>query len=195
MIALLTGTLAQKIPNEVVLETGGVGYRVFISLLTFARLPEQGAPVTLLIHTAVREDDISLYGFLDQGEKRVFLKLLGVSGIGPKLAMTILSGIPPDHLVEAIRSEEVVRLTAIPGIGKKTAERMIVELKDKLLELLPEESSRKPPVFQELLSVLLNLGYNRPQAERTVARLNLRDGASLESHVKQALKILAETRA
>lgn len=196
MIALLTGTLAQKIPGEIIVEVNGVGYRVFVSLLSLTKLPETGQPVTLLIHTAVREDDISLYGFLNDQEKQIFQKLISVSGIGPRLAMTILSGILPADLAEALRSEDLVRLTSISGIGKKTAERMILELKDKLVafaETAPKTGKRK--LHEDILSVLLNLGYNRPQAERTLSRLNVSEGASLEHHVKEALKILAEQRA
>src|SRR5712691_8307733 len=132
MIAHLRGKLLVKHPNQVVVETAGVGYEVNISVPTFSELPAAGAEVALHIHTHVREDALNLYGFLRLAEKHLFEKLLTVSGIGPKLAITILSGMPVDEMVGAIRGADVVRLTRIPGIGKKTAERMVLELRDKL---------------------------------------------------------------
>lgn len=197
MIASLSGILSEKQPNEITVNVGGVGYRVFISLQSFAKLPAAGEKVACLIHTAVREDDISLYGFLDEREKRLFQKLITVSGIGPKLALTVLSGIPYDDLITALGAENLARLTTIPGIGKKTAERMIVDLKDKLTGLRTEGvgPSGKKKAYEDILSALLNLGYNRPIAERTLNRMTVAEGVSLESLVKEALKILAESRA
>ena len=132
MIAHLRGKLLAKHPNQAIVETGGVGYDVVISVPTFSELPAAGRDVALFIHTHVREDAIALFGFLRAEEKQLFEKLISVSGIGPKLAITILSGMPTPEMVSAIRGNDVARLTRIPGIGKKTAERMVLELRDKL---------------------------------------------------------------
>src|SRR5574337_1230710 len=140
MIAQLAGALAYKSPEHLVVDVHGVGYQVFVSLNSFYRLPEPGSRVSLLIHTHVREDSIQLFGFADPGEKELFLLLLGVSGIGPQLALNILSGTPSQELQAALEAEDLVRLVAIPGIGKKTAERLIVELRDKVKVL----SSARP---------------------------------------------------
>ncbi len=192
MIASLTGILKEKGSSELIVDVGGVGYRVFVSLQTFHHLPNVGDRVTLMIHTAVRENDLSLYGFLESEEKTLFQKLISVSGIGPRLAMTVLSGIASQDLIQALRAEDLVRLTAISGIGKKTAERMIVELKDKLMELTATPIKR--PLHEDLLSALLNLGYNRPIAERTLSQMKIGENISLEHLVREALKILAENR-
>src|SRR5215813_1094545 len=172
MIAHLRGTLLAKRPNQAIVETHGVGYDVVISVPTFSELPAAGAEVALHIHTHVREDALSLYGFLRLAEKHLFEKLLTVSGIGPKLAITILSGMPADEMVGAIRSGDVGRLTRIPGIGKKTAERMVLELRDKL----PPQTVGPEPVIpargaveEDVLSALLNLGYQRAAAEKALA--------------------------
>lgn len=200
MISSLSGILADKSPTAITIDVGGVGYRVFISLQCFVKLPKIGDKTRLQIHTHVREDDISLYGFLEEGEKSLFQKLISVSGIGPKLALTVLSGIPPRELVNALRTEDLVRLTAIPGIGRKTAERMILELKDKLVEWGPEaETGQRPPdgkkrLYDDTLSALMNLGYNRPTAERTLSQMTFKEEASLEHLVKEALQRIVETR-
>ena len=171
MIAHLRGTLLVKHPNQAIVEAGGVGYDVTISVPTFSELPSAGAGVALHIHTHVREDALSLYGFLRLEEKQLFEKLLTVSGIGPKLAITILSGMPADEMVNAIRSGDVARLTRIPGIGKKTAERMILELRDKLpavgsaAELIVPQAT---PLEEDVISALVNLGYQRPAAEKAL---------------------------
>jgi Holliday junction DNA helicase RuvA len=177
MIASLRGVLLEKHPNQAIVETGGVGYDVTIPVSTFSHLPDAGAPVTLRIHTHVREDAIALFGFLTQDEKAIFEKLISVSGIGPKLAVTILSGLAAPELINAIRRGEVERLVRIPGIGKKTAERMLLELRDKLPALTGEEvASAIPaadalsPVDQDVLSALMNLGCARPQAEAAVRK-------------------------
>src|SRR5581483_9179214 len=143
MIAHLRGKLIARRPNQVIVETMGVGYDVTISVPTFSELPSLGSEVALHIHTHVREDQIALYGFLRPEEKQLFEKLITVSGIGPKLAITILSGMPAEEMTGAIRSNDVVRLTNIPGIGRKTAERMVLELRDKL-----------PPVGAEQVQVV-----------------------------------------
>jgi holliday junction DNA helicase RuvA len=171
MIAHLRGTLLSKHPNQVVVETSGVGYDVTISVPTFSELPANGAEVALHIHTHVREDQIALYGFLRPAEKRLFEKLITVSGIGPKLAITILSGMAADELASAIRGNDLARLTKIPGIGKKTAERMVLELRDKLPEAagtaVPMPAMN--PLEEDVMSALVNLGYQRASAEKALA--------------------------
>ncbi|HEV3305830.1 MAG TPA: Holliday junction branch migration protein RuvA [Candidatus Sulfotelmatobacter sp.] len=170
MIAYLRGTLLVKHPNQVVVETGGVGYELNISVPTYSELPSTGAEVALHVYTHVREDLIALYGFLRLGEKRLFEKLITVSGIGPKLAITILSGMAANEMAGAIRGNDVARLTRIPGIGKKTAERMVLELRDKLPEGTSAPSALAvSPVEEDVLSALVNLGYQRAAAEKALA--------------------------
>jgi Holliday junction DNA helicase RuvA len=174
MIALLRGTLLEKHPNQAIVDAGGVGYDVTIPVSTFTHLPDAGAEVRLRIHTYVREDALALYGFLTQEEKALFEKLIGVSGIGPTLAVKVLSGVAAPELILAIQRGEVERLVRIPGVGKKTAERIVLELRDKL----PAVSGAEPeppvaaltPVDQDVLSALLNLGCARPQAEAAVRK-------------------------
>jgi Holliday junction DNA helicase RuvA len=173
MIAHLRGKLLSKHPNQVVVETGGVGYEVNISVPTFSDLPANGSEVALHIHTHVREDVIALYGFLHPAEKQLFEKLMTVSGIGAKLAITILSGMAADEMAAAIRSNDVARLTRIPGIGKKTAERMVLELRDKL-PAVAGTSAPVPllnPMEEDVLSALVNLGYQRAAAEKALANV------------------------
>ena len=168
MIAHLRGLLLAKHPNQAIVETHGVGYDVVISVPTFTELPASGAEVALHIHTHVREDALSLYGFLRLAEKHLFEKLLTVSGIGPKLAITILSGMPADEMVGAIRGGDVARLTRIPGIGKKTAERMVLELRDKLPAITgtsETSATAASPVEEDVISALVNLGYQRALAD------------------------------
>jgi Holliday junction DNA helicase RuvA len=196
MIAHLRGTLLAKHPNQAVVETGGVGYDVTISIPTFSDLPSPGSEVALHIHTHVREDQIALYGFLKPAEKQLFEKLITVSGIGPKLAITILSGMPADEMVGAIRSNDVARLTRIPGIGKKTAERMILELRDKLPPVQVGEAAATPlmtAIEEDVLSALVNLGYPRPAAERALASAakNGKEG-SFEEMFRNTLAALAK---
>jgi holliday junction DNA helicase RuvA len=182
MIAHLRGTLLAKHPNQAIVETHGVGYDVAISVPTFTEMPAAGAEVALHIHTHVREDALSLYGFLRLAEKQLFEKLLTVSGIGPKLAITILSGMPADEMVGAIRGGDLARLTRIPGIGKKTAERMVLELRDKLPAATGQpEASTSPasPVEEDVISALVNLGYQRAAADK--ALLAARGGKSPQS--------------
>lgn len=170
MIAHLRGKLLSKHPGQAIVETAGVGYEVAISVPTFSELPSTGAEVALHIYTHVREDVIALYGFLRPAEKRLFEKLLTVSGIGPKLAITILSGMAADEMAGAIRGNDVARLTRIPGIGKKTAERMVLELRDKL-PAEGAETAAGPAMSateEDVLSALMNLGYQRPIAEKAV---------------------------
>lgn len=172
MIAHLRGRLVAKFPNQAIVECSGVGYDVTISVATFTALPNEGSEASLHIHTHVREDQIALFGFSETTEKRLFEKLLTISGIGPKLAITVLSGISADRLVTAIRTADHASLTKIPGIGKKTAERVVLELKDKLDELAvgPVSSGiHHGAAADDALSALLNLGYARPLAEKAIA--------------------------
>ena len=175
MIALLRGELIEKHPNQAIVEAGGVGYDVTIPVSTFTHLPELGAEVRLRIHTHVREDALALYGFLTQGEKVLFEKLISVSGIGPTLAVKILSGLAAGDLTLAIRRGEVAKLVKVPGVGKKTAERMVLELRDKLPasdggETGAPAAEALSPIEQDVLSALLNLGCLRPQAEAAVRK-------------------------
>ena len=172
MIAHLRGRLLTKHPNQVVVETCGVGYEVNISVPTFSELPANGSEVALHIHTHVREDLIALYGFLRPAEKQLFEKLMTVSGIGAKLAITILSGMAADEMAGAIRSNDVARLTRIPGIGKKTAERLVLELRDKLPAVAGISTPTVPAMSateEDVLSALVNLGYQRAAAEKALA--------------------------
>lgn len=196
MIAHLRGKLLVKHPNQAIVETAGVGYDVTISVPTFSDLPGAGSEVALHIHTHVREDVIALYGFLRISEKALFEKLISVSGIGPKLAITTLSGMPADEMVAAIRSNDVARLTRIPGIGKKTAERMVLELRDKLPEAGPSAApavTAMGAVEEDVLSALINLGYQRQAAEKAlvVASKNGKSG-SFDALFRDALGALSK---
>ncbi|MHB8391044.1 MAG: Holliday junction branch migration protein RuvA [Acidobacteriaceae bacterium] len=169
MIAHLRGRLLSKTPQTAVVEAAGVGYEVTISIPTFTALPAEGNEVALLVYTHVREDALALFGFTTAAEKRLFEKLLSISGIGPKLAITVLSGLPPERLIAAIHGQDHVTLTRIPGVGKKTAERIVLELKDKLKELAPTTiASAATPVSEDVLSALVNLGYPRATAQKGV---------------------------
>ena len=171
MIAHLRGRLISKNPNQAIVDCGGVGYDVTISVTTFSELPSEGAEASLHIHTHVREDQIALFGFAATQEKRLFEKLLTISGIGPKLAITILSGISSDRLVAAIRGGDHGTLTRIPGIGKKTAERIVLEIKDKLDDLavpVSDGGAHHGPAADDALSALVNLGYPRPVAQKAI---------------------------
>jgi holliday junction DNA helicase RuvA len=195
MIGLLRGRLLEKRPNQVILDVGGVGYLVAIPLSTFAALGELHDEVTLLIHTHVREDALSLYGFLSQREKHFFELLLGASGVGPTLALKILSGMNVEELVPAIRTGDLARLTKIPGVGRKTAERMVVELRDKL-ESVTIEAERPAPaspagVEADVKSALINLGYDERTAEAVVAEAKREAGTgNFEKLLRIALAVL-----
>lgn len=178
MIAHLRGKLISKHPNQAIVDCGGVGYDVTITVPTFTDLPACGAEVALFIHTHVREDALALFGFLRAQEKQLFERLISVSGIGPKLAITILSGMPTELMVAAIRGGDVARLTKIPGIGKKTAERMVLELRDKLEAFgTVQEVVPVSPIEEDVLSALVNLGYQRAAAERAVGAAMKNAGA------------------
>jgi Holliday junction DNA helicase RuvA len=182
MIGLLRGRLLEKRPNQVILDVGGVGYLVAVPLSTFAALGDLHAEVTLLVHTHVREDALALYGFLSAREKHFFELLLGASGVGPSLALKILSGMNVEELVPAIRTGDLARLTKIPGVGRKTAERMVVELKDKL-EAVAIETEKPAPssaagVEADVKSALLNLGYDERTADAALAEAKREAGTS-----------------
>ena len=197
MIAHLCGVLLEKHPNQAIVETGGVGYDVAIPVSTYTHLPDVGTQVRLRIHTHVREDALALYGFLTQDEKALFEKLLGVSGIGPTLAVKILSGLAAPDLITYIRRGEIDRLVRIPGIGKKTAERMVLELRDKLPAISGAGADSAPapdalsPLDQDVLSALLNLGCGRPQAEAAVRKAKAGGGMlEFEPLFRRALELV-----
>ncbi len=193
MIASVSGTLLARRPDHVVVDCGGVGYRVFVSLATFCELPGVGSRVELLIHTIVRDDHIHLHGFLGEAEWQAFGHLITVSGIGPKVAQAILSGIPPAELWKAIRAGDAARLTAIPGVGKKTAARLVVELEGRLpKDVGSGEAPGEPaaPQLDDAVSALMNLGYPEAKAKKAVERAvkQAEPGAPLEEIIKASLK-------
>lgn len=195
MIGLLRGALLEKRPGQVIVDAGGVGYDVHIPLSTFAALGALRAEVTLLIYTHVREDQISLYGFLTAREKHLFEMLLSVSGVGPSLALKILSGMSVEEIVPAVRRGDVAGLTRIPGVGRKTAERVIVELRDKLAAAESAAAEPRAPrsqIEEDLSSALVNLGYDRRETERALEKLR-RDGvpASFDAALRAALQQLS----
>jgi holliday junction DNA helicase RuvA len=183
MIAHLRGRLFSKQPQQAIVEAAGVGYDVAISVSTYTSLPVEGAEVSLHIHTQVREDTLALYGFLDRNDKRIFERLITVSGVGPKLAITIQSGLPADRLVAALRAQDHATLTRIPGVGKKLAERLVVELKDKLEDLAAAAPAiaAAGPAAEDVLSALVNLGYQRPSAQKAIEAAIAKD-KSLGDH-------------
>jgi holliday junction DNA helicase RuvA len=193
MIAHLRGRLISKHPNQAIVEAAGVGYELNITVPTFSELPALGAEVALFVHTHVREDALSLFGFLRAQEKQLFEKLISVSGIGPRLAITILSGMQADAAVAAIKGNNVAALTRTPGIGKKTAERMILELRDKLDAFgVPATAAAASPVEEDVLSALINLGYNRALAEKALARLGNISAETFDGLFRKALTALAK---
>ncbi len=192
MIARICGTLVVKKPEYVVVDVGGVGYRLFLSLNSFYQLPETDSAITLHVHTLVREDAIHLYGFIDNDEKEAFLRLIGVSGVGPKVALSILSGLTPDELWLAVQNRNAQALTKAPGVGKKTAGRLLLELEGKLPE--PEDLAAAPPAActaaEDAVSALINLGYPEATARKAVGRAQseLEPQAGLEEILRRALK-------
>ena len=196
MIAHLRGKLISKHPNQAIVDAGGVGYDVTISVPTFSELPGLNAEVSFFIHTHVREDALALFGFLRAQEKQLFEKLLSVSGIGPKLAITILSGMAADDMVRAIRGNDIIRLTRIPGIGRKTAERMVLELRDKLPEVGPPSTPAPASMSateEDVLSALLNLGYQRAAAEKALAAVAKNGkGEAFDAMFRDALAALSK---
>lgn len=198
MIAQLCGRLVVKTPNLIVVDVHGVGYEVQIPLSTFYPLPEPGSDVSLRTYTHVREDALALFGFSTEREKQVFKRLIGISGIGPKLAITILSGIPLDDFVTAVQKGDLFKLTTIPGIGKKTAERIILELKEKMLDLALAETTAEatpPTIYDDVISALMNLGYLRVNAEKAVKAATEGAGSeSFEAVLKASLRRLSGER-
>ena len=198
MIASLRGRVLDKQPNVLIVDVQGVGYQVHVPLSTYYDVGDQGVEITLHIHTHVREEAFHLYGFLTTIEQQLFERLIVIGGIGPKLAVAVLSGIGPLELVNAIQRGDVSRLTGIPGVGRKTAERMILELKDRLEHLSLTEGTGEPPevapgerLREDLLSALQNLGYHRPPAERAVdAMLSSTGEPSFEHGLKAVLREL-----
>lgn len=197
MIALLTGKLAYKSPEFIILDVNGVGYQVHIPFSTYYTLPAEGGALSLQIHTSVKEDAINLYGFRTQQEKELFQLLIGVSGVGPKLATGILSNSEPTELADSLVNGNLARLSAIPGIGKKTAERLVLELKEKMKKLglaQPQADGATAPAKQEIrddvLSALINLGYKEAVVQKALAELKVTEDATVELVLKQALKIL-----
>ncbi len=194
MIARLAGLLEEKTPDQLVVDVNGVGYQVFVSLQTFYRLPALHERVALRVYTHLREDALQLYGFLEEKEKATFLLLKGVTGIGPRLALNILSGIPVDELEGALRASDVTRLVAVPGVGRKTAERLVVELREKVgaledghLGLLGEQT----PLSAEAVSALVNLGYRRTEAEKAVRDALRRGVSAIADLIREALRSLS----
>jgi len=192
MIARLTGALEEKTPDQLIINVSGVGYQVFVSLQTFYRLPALHESVSLQIHTHLREDALLLYGFLEEKEKASFLLLKGVSGIGPRLALNILSGIPVDELENALRSSDVTRLVAVPGVGKKTAERLVVELREKVGAFTSGQGvpGEQTSVSAEAISALVNLGYRHAEAEKSVRVALQRGAASIADLIRESLRSL-----
>lgn len=195
MIAHLRGKLFAKTPGQAIVEAGGVGYDVTISVPTFTALPAEGAEVSLYIHTQVREDILALFGFLERDEKRLFEKLITVSGVGPKLAVTILSGLNPERTVAAIRAQDHATLTHIPGVGKKLAERLVLELREKLddFAVQPAPALAGAPAAEDVLSALVNLGYQRPAAQKAIESAVEKDrsaGEDFDALFRAALKVI-----
>ena len=198
MIAFLRGRVIEKHPNRLIVDVHGVGYEVHVPLSTYYEVGEEGADVSLHVHTHVREDVLQLYGFLSVLEQQVFERLIGISGIGPKLAVAVLSGIGPAELVGAVERGDVARLTAIPGVGRKTADRMVLELRDRLQQLavVPAAAGAGAPapadrLREVLVSALLNLCYHRPLAEKAAdSTLTSSDDLTFERALKRALREL-----
>ncbi len=195
MIAHLRGKLIFKQPGQAIVEAGGVGYDVAISVPTFTALPSVGAEAALHIHTQVSDDQIALFGFLDREEKRLFERLITVGGVGPKLAIKMLSGLSPERTMQAIRGHDHAQLTRIPGVGKKLAERLVVELKDKLddFAVAPAQPSVQGPAVDDVLSALTNLGYQRAASEKAIEQAIAKDkalAADFDGLFRGALKLI-----
>ena len=198
MIATLHGVLTEKNPSRLVVDVGGVGYEVSVPLSTFYALGEMGAEVDLRIHTHVRQETLSLFGFATRLEVDLFERLITISGVGPRLALAVLSGLEPPDLLRAIQNSDIVRLQGIPGVGKKTAERISLELKDKLPANVVDEGVTTDPendtegIRNDVMSALLNLGYHRPLAERAVNEVLTDKLGTFEEALRQALRELAK---
>ena len=198
MIAHLKGKLTHKSPVEISIDVNGIGYQVFVPLSTFYALPELGNEVFLSVHTQMREESLKLFGFYTSNEKKIFEKLITINKVGPKLALTILSGMSPAELFSTIKSNDIGRLSAIPGIGRKTAERLILEMRDKMdgpsLEFAKiKDSTSQNGLFDDALSALVNLGYKKSQAENTLKKVwgKGETESSIESLIKKSLNLLS----
>jgi len=201
MIAHLSGNLLYKTVESLTVDVGGVGYEVHAPLTTFYALPDEGSTISLLIYTYVKEDAIKLFGFLTPAEKTLFIKLIGVSGVGPKLGLNILSGMDTKDLIRAIKSGDIVRMNAIPGVGKKTAERLILELRDKLVYEPGEEEKALPltsgeqSIEEDAISALVNLGYKKAEVEKAFAILRREHEDrqwTVEALIKESLKVMSK---
>ena len=194
MIASLNGIVLSKKPEGIIIDVGGVGYHVSIPLCNLADIPDQGEKVFLHIYTHVREDVLQLYGFVTDEDRKVFTTLIGISGIGPKLGLTILSGMPVDRFIETISREDVALLSTIPGLGKKTASKIILELKGKLPSLDTEENKSEGRASHsgDAVSALMNLGYKRPVSENAVEKALKSGAGAIEDIIKESLKYLTE---
>ena len=197
MIAHLIGKLIYKSPDHSIVDVNGIGYKIFTPLSTYYVLPKTGESLTLHIHTRVREDELKLFGFLTEEEQSIFEKLITINKVGPKLALGILSGMSPENLLTAIMSNDAARLSAIPGVGKKTAERLTLEMKDKLSDLTfvmehQQETEVPEGPYEDALSALVNLGYKKPQAEKSLKSAYNKIGkdGSLEDLIKESLNNL-----
>lgn len=197
MIAHLKGTLEHKTPASAIVDVNGVGYEAFISLTNYYELPEPGNPVSLFIYTHHREDVFKLYGFIRDEEKHIFETLIGINKVGPKMALSILSGMPTDELMDVISKNDIARLSTIPGVGRKTAERLALELRDKLSKLekfMPEGSSTTPrnQILDDALSALVNLGYKKADAEKALQKVwdDNPEPPTLEGLIKESLNRL-----
>ena len=197
MIAHLIGKLIYKSPDHSIVDVNGIGYKIFTPLSTYYVLPKTGDSVTLHIHTRVREDELKLFGFLTEEEQTIFEKLITINKVGPKLALGILSGMSPKNLLTAIMNNDAARLSTIPGVGKKTAERLTLEMKDKLSDLTFEmehqlDSEAPEGFYEDALSALVNLGYKKPQAEKSLksAYNKIGKSSSLEELIKESLNNL-----
>jgi Holliday junction DNA helicase RuvA len=186
MIASLTGRITSRKPDNVIIDVNGIGYQINVSLHTLSSLPAEGSEVFLSIYTHVREDAIQLYGFTSEDEKKIFITLLGISGIGPKMGLTILSGISHDDFLSSIENEDVAMLCRVPGLGKKTAQRLILELREKL----PAAKGVRDKLYEDTLSALVNLGYKKSIAQQSIEKVYKKDFNDIESLLRETLKQL-----
>jgi Holliday junction DNA helicase RuvA len=186
MIGFLRGRILRRSPQHIILDVGGVGYIVQIPISTFERLKGTDSEVSLHIHTVLKEDSLQLYGFFTEEEREIFTTLLNVNGIGPKTALNIISYLPPEELRKALQDEDIKRLTKIPGLGKKTAQRIILELRDKI----PDKMKKEDRVYDDALSALVNLGYQKTQAREALEVVQKKGLGSIEDILREALRIL-----
>ncbi len=186
MIGFLRGRILRRSPQHIILDVGGVGYIVQIPISTFERLKGTDSEVSLHIHTVLKEDSLQLYGFFTEEEREIFTTLLNVNGIGPKTALNVISYLPPEELRKALQDEDIKRLTKIPGLGKKTAQRIILELRDKI----PDKMKKENRIYDDALSALVNLGYQKAQAREALEVVQKKGLVSIEDILREALRIL-----